>query len=84
MEQMDDKCLMENLLYAIKGTCDLYFHGTIESASPDVHGAFKCALDRGLQMQNDIYNKMSARGWYQNKAVPQPQIRQTAQKFAMQ
>ena len=81
---MDDKTLMEDLLYAIKGTCDLYFHGTIESATADVHNTFSCVLDKSLQMQNDIYNKMSEKGWYQNKPVPQPQIQQTAQKFSMQ
>lgn len=81
---MDDKTLMENLLYAVKSTCDLYFHGTIESYSGDVHGTFSTALDKTLQMQNDIYNKMSEKGWFQNKSVPQGQIQQTAQKFSMQ
>lgn len=81
---MDDKTLMENLLYAIKSTCDLYFHGTIESSSGDVHGAFSCALDKTLKMQNDIYNRMSEKGWYKNTPAPQPQIQQTAQKFSMQ
>mgnify|MGYP003553897485 CR=1 FL=1 len=81
---MDDKTLMENLLYAVKSTCDLYFHGTIESSSGDVHGAFNCALDKTLKIQNDIYNKMSEKGWYQNKPAPQPQIQQTAQKFSLQ
>ncbi len=81
---MDDKTLMENLLYAVKSTCDLYFHGTIESSSGDVHQAFGCALDKSLKMQNDIYNKMTEKGWYQNKPVPQPQIQETANKFTMQ
>ena len=30
---MDDKCLMENMLLTTKGVCDLYMHGTIESAT---------------------------------------------------
>ena len=37
---MDDKCLMENMLLTTKGVCDLYMHGTIESATANVH----CAL----------------------------------------
>lgn len=81
---MDDKTLMENLLYAVKSTCDLYFHGTIESSSSDVHGAFSNALDKTLKMQNDIYSKMSEKGWYQNKCADQPQIQQIANKFSMQ
>jgi len=81
---MDDKTIMENMLYAVKSTCDLYLHGAIESSSGNVHGAFTCALDKALKMQTDIYNIMSEKGWYQTNQAPKPQIQQTAQKFAGQ
>lgn len=81
---MDDKTIMENMLYAVKSTCDLYLHGTIESSTGNVHGAFSNALSEALQMQNEIYNKMSQKGWYQNKQVSGQQIQQTASKFAGQ
>lgn len=78
---MDDKKLMEAMLYSVKSTCDLYLHGAIESCTGNVHGAFNNALDEALQMQNAIYNKMSEKGWYQNTPAPQAQIDQTANKF---
>ena len=42
---MDDRCIMENLLMTTKGVCDLYFHGTIESSTQNVHQAFDQALE---------------------------------------
>lgn len=81
---MDDKTIMETMLYAVKSSCDLYLHGAVESSSGDVHGAFSNALDEALQIQNEIYNKMSAKGWYQNKQASNQQIQQTAGKFAGQ
>lgn len=81
---MDDKKLMETMLYAVKGTCDLYLHGAIESCTGNVHGAFSNALDEALKMQNQIYAKMSEKGWYQTKQAQQTQIDQTASKFSTQ
>ena len=55
---MDDKSIMENLLLTTKGVCDLYMHGAIESATPDVHQAFAGAFDQTLCMQDSIYQQM--------------------------
>ena len=71
---MDDKCIMENLLLTTKGVCDLYMHGTIESSSENVHQAFDKALNDSLCMQDDIYKKMSAKGWYQMEQAEQEKI----------
>ena len=69
---MDDKCLMENMLLTTKGVWDLYMHGTIESATANVHCAFDKALKDSLTMQDDIYKKMAAKGWYPSEqAEPQ-------------
>ncbi|MBE6677430.1 MAG: spore coat protein [Ruminococcaceae bacterium] len=81
---MDDKKLMETMLYAVKSTCDLYLHGAIESPTGNVHGAFSNALDEALEMQNQIYSKMSEKGWYTTTPAPQAQIDQTANKFCCQ
>lgn len=81
---MDDKTIMENMLYAVKSTCDLYLHGAVESSTGNVHGAFSNALSEALQMQNQIYAKMSQKGWYQTKQATGQQIQQTASKFAGQ
>ena len=47
-----------------KGVCDLYMHGTIESSTDNVHQAFNTALNDSLCMQDTLYDKMAAKGWY--------------------
>ena len=79
---MDDRQIMENLLLCVKGECDLMMHGTIESATPNVHATFKCALNDMLVMQNQIYAKMSEKGWYPMEQAPAQNITQAKQKFA--
>jgi spore coat protein CotF len=78
---MEDKELMEKELLIIKGVCDLYMHGAIESSTAEVHAAFKCALDKCLDIQNKIYNLMAERGWYKAEMAEQTKIDQAKQKF---
>ncbi len=78
---MEDRDLMEKELLIIKGVCDLYLHGTIESSTADVHTAFKDALNESLDIQNKIYNLMVERGWYKTETVDQNKISSTKQKF---
>lgn len=79
---MNDQDIMENLLLTTKGVCDLYMHGTIESSTQNVHTAFDEALGQSLCMQDGIYQKMSAQGWYQMEQAPQQQIDKVRNKFA--
>ncbi len=81
---MDDKCIMENILLTTKGVCDLYLHGAIESGTANVNSAFDKALQDSLCMQDEIYKKMSAKGWYPTEQAPQQQIDKVKQKFASQ
>ena len=78
---MEDKELMEKELLIIKGLCDLYLHGTIESTTADVHTTFKEALNETLDIQNKIYNLMAEKGWYKTENVEQTKIDSTKQKF---
>ena len=79
---MNDQSIMENLLLTTKGVCDLYMHGTVESATQNVHQAFDTALSDSLNMQEDIYKQMSAKGWYQTEEADAQQKAQLKQKFA--
>ncbi len=79
---MDDKNLMENMLLLEKGVCDLYLHGTVESSTQDVHGTFRAALTESLCMQDTIYSKMAAKGWYPSEQVEQSKITTVKQKFS--
>lgn len=81
---MDDKMIMEDILTTAKSLADLYLHGTIESETVNVHQAFDRRLCDTLAIQNEIYTKMSQRGWYTMQQAPQQQIDQTRQKFSVQ
>ena len=81
---MDDKNLMQNILLLEKGVCDLYMHGSIESSTQNVHQAFKTALNDSLNIQDTIYTKMSAKGWYQTEQAEQTTIDNLKQKFSTQ
>ncbi len=81
---MNDKNLMENILLLEKGVCDLYMHGTIESSTDNVHNAFNSALNNALCMQDDIYDKMAAKGWYPTEQADQNKVNCVKQKFSGQ
>lgn len=78
---MEDQDLMENELLVIKGVCDLYLHGAIESPTAEVHTAFKEALNESLNIQNRIYNLMAEKGWYQTETAEQTKIDTAKNKF---
>lgn len=80
---MDDRSIMENLLLTTKGVCDLYLHGTIESPSPNVHQVFDRALGESICMQDNIYKKMSARGWYTTEEAEQQKIQKLKSQYAI-
>ena len=81
---MNDQMIMENILLTTKGVCDLYMHGTIESATRNVQQTFDGALNDSLCMQGDIYQKMASKGWYPSQQADQQQIDQVKQKYAAQ
>ena len=79
---MEDKDLMENELLVIKGVCDLYLHGAIESSTAEVHEAFKYALNESLDIQNKLYNLMAEKGWYKTDVAEQTKIDTAKQKYS--
>ncbi|MFR0823054.1 MAG: spore coat protein [Clostridia bacterium] len=81
---MEDKDLMEKELLVIKGVCDLYLHGTIESSTAETHAAFKDALNVSLDIQNKLYNLMAERGWYKMENAEQNKIDTVKQTYMSQ
>lgn len=81
---MQDQEIMENLLLTIKGACDLYMHGTIESSDQSVHRTFDNALGETLDMQDSIYKAMVQRGWYQGEQAQAQEITKVKQKYTVQ
>jgi spore coat protein CotF len=78
---MEDKFLMEGLLWDTKVLIDLCMHGSIESSTKDVHETFLVALKDVLQMQHEIYQAMSEMGFYTTTEVEQSKIDKVMQKF---
>lgn len=81
---MNDKHLMENILLLEKGVCDLFLHGTIESSTDNVHQTFNSALNNALTMQDTIYDKMAAKGWYPAEQAEQNKVASVKMKFGSQ
>lgn len=81
---MDDRTIMDNILSTTKGACDLMMHGAIESSTPNIHSAFTQAFNDTLCMQNEIYQKMSQKGWYTTQQAEQQKIDTLKQKFSSQ
>ncbi len=79
---MNDKEIMEGILLTTKGAIDLYMHGAVESATPNVHGAFSGALESALCMQSEVYRDMAERGWYPSEQAPQQKLDAVKQKYA--
>lgn len=79
---MEDRTIMDTILSNVKGACDLMMHGAIESSTPNVHAAFDTALKDCICMQNEIYSKMSEKGWYPSQTAEQTKIEQAKQKFS--
>ena len=79
---MNDKEIMEGILLTTKGAVDLFMHGTVESATPSVHGTFNTALESALCMQSDIYKNMADRGWYPSEQATQQKLDTVKQRYA--
>ncbi len=79
---MEDKDVMERELLILKGVCDLYLHGSLESTTAEVHSAFKDALNTCLDIQNKLYNLMAEKGWYKTDIAEQNKIDAAKQKFS--
>ena len=79
---MGDREIMENLLLNLKGECDLLMHGAVESSTPNVHTEFVSALTNVISLQNQVYNKMSQKGWYPSSPAEQKQIDNVKQKYS--
>lgn len=79
---MNDQSIMENLLQTVKGSCDMYMHGTIESATQNVHTTFNDALKESLCMEHSIYQKMAQKGWYPSQQAEQQKITDLKTKYS--
>ena len=81
-QNMTDREYMDDILLTSKTMSSLYHYAVQESPTGNLHAEFKTILNESLDMQHDIYNIMSQKGWYQTETAPQQQIEQVKTKFA--
>ncbi len=78
---MEDKMLMEGILWDTKVMADLCLHGAIESWTEGVHETFLIGLKEILTMQHEIYLTMQEQGFYEPSCVLQEQLDKIKAKF---
>ncbi len=78
---MDNKTMLEGILWDLKCLADLFLHGSIESGTPELHKKFKDALNDILTLQNELYTLMSEEGMYSVTNVAETKITKTKSKF---
>ncbi len=71
---MNDKYLMETLIFSSKVINDLYLHGIIESANENVTVTFMKALQETLKCHTEIFNEMASQGFYTVENVEEQKI----------
>lgn len=78
---MNDKLIMENILLLLKGTCEVYVHGTQEASNKKIHEVLQDSLNEILKMQYEVYNKMTECGWYTINNIKNPEIKKILTKL---
>ncbi len=79
---MDNKTMLEGILWDLKCLGDLFLHGTIESADNKVlHNTFFDGLNSVLEMQDNLYTLMSEEQMYKTSTVSNTKINNVRSKF---
>lgn len=79
---MDNKTMLEGILWDLKCLSDLFVHGTIESADNKVvRDTFLDSLNSVLEMQENLYTLMSEENMYKVTSVSETKIKNTREKF---
>ena len=81
---MSNELVFNNYLMLLKGTVEVYIHGTLESSNEDVKETLKTSLDDILNSQKDTFNIMVENNWYEVNNVETNVIDQTYKKLTNQ
>ena len=77
-----DREIMMDVLTSQKEITTLYNISANEGASNALKSEFMSILSDEHQIQMDIFNEMSKRGWYQTEQAPQQKIDQAKEQFS--
>ena len=79
--QMQDKEVFDDMLSSQNFITDTYNTFANECASPNVRNEFMRILTEEHQIQAEVFDEMSKRGWYPTTPAEQQKIQQAKQKF---
>ncbi len=80
----DDREIMNDALISQKFLTDDYNIFAGECSTPAVYNDFMTILAEEHQIQNEVFQEMSKRGWYQTQPAEQQKINEAKTKFAAQ
>ena len=81
-QTFDDKEMLNAALISQKMLTDDYNTIANECATPGIRNEFLSILSEEHQIQADVFDEMSKRGWYQVPPAEQTKIDQAKQKFS--
>lgn len=79
--QMQEKELFDDVLSSQKFITDTYNTFANECATPAIRQEFMRILTEEHQIQAEVFDEMSKRGWYPTTAAEQQKIQQAKQKY---
>ncbi len=79
--QMQEKELFDDVLSSQNFITDTYNTFANECATPTIRNEFMRILTEEHQIQAEVFDEMSKRGWYPTTAAEQQKIQQAKQKF---
>ena len=79
--QYDDQEMFNDALYSQKQITENYNLSANESAGAQLRDLFLSILNEEHQIQADLFDEMSKRGWYPVQNADQQQVQQTKTKF---
>ncbi|MBQ8311283.1 MAG: spore coat protein [Clostridia bacterium] len=80
-QRMNDQEKMTDLLTTQKFLTSMYNSYCCEAATPSVRSSLSSLLQDTHRMQEQTFNEMSTRGWYQTEKAEETKVNAAKQKF---
>lgn len=82
MQQYTDKEILGDGLSTQKTTTDLFNTASNECVHDAVRSTFLQILEQEHSIQNEVFNMMHARGYYETPAAEDKKVQEAKQKFS--
>lgn len=82
MQQYTDKEILGDGLSTQKATTDLFNTASNECVHDNVRNTLLKILEQEHSIQNEVFNMMHARGYYETPAAQEQKVKEAQQKFS--